>query len=200
MKHQVWLFLVMVLVTLPAFSQACNPPAGQQYNNQFPPWQQSQQVFMSTDSTGAGTNGNVLVDGIEIAPDPSNPAPKFTLDTMASGQSLSQTFENGAMGWNVHDITNGTGITFQQGSTLNTGNWIVSPTWPKATVQYLDSNGTVRTAAVDFSNKPGAVAATTISTRLRCSWPPYDQRGSRCHIVQYQWHIQCTRYRNLSDV
>src|ERR1700694_3093067 len=170
MKSTLCLFFVAVLC-LPSYSQSCNPPAGQQYTSEVAPWAPGGQVLISFDPKGTGT-GDVHTFGIQIVPDPSNAPPKFPLDqTITPGLTVEDRFTDGAANWNLHNAANGTSISFHQGSALGPGNWIVSATWPKATVNYIASDGKVHSLPVDATGKQAAAVTSYL--------PDWDAAGNR---------------------
>ncbi len=78
---------------------------------------------------------------------------------------------SGIKNWNSQSTAAGTGITFAQQLPNASPVWIVSTAWPKATVTYKDSTGTVRSLTVDFSSSPSSTVAESL-------WlPDYNASG-----------------------
>ena len=150
------------------YAQNCPncPPA--QYTNQVFPWAPGQAVSISFDANGKGFTPPNSGGSIELTPDPSNAAPKFSLNP-----DLATAFANGAAGWNGQAQADGSGVTFAQQLTYGPGNWIVSPTWPKATITYQTSGGQVKTMTIDYSDQPASTVAVTSYL------PDYDANGHR---------------------
>jgi len=131
---------------------------------------QNSTVFIGVDYSGTGTT----VGGIGITPDPSNPAPKFTLGApSANGVNAGVNFVSGAANWNQQDT--GSGVVFTGGTAQWTMNGIVSTAWPKATVTYHDTLGNPHTQIIDVTTDPTSATAAAISQVLL----DYDANGKR---------------------
>jgi len=107
------------------------------------------------DATGNG----VSTAGISVTPAAGNPPQKFTLGSGSNSNAGS--YLSGMQGWNSYSTTDGSGVTFGSGS----GNipWVVSTTWPTATVTYNDTSGHSHTVTINNSTLSASTVATTAS-------------------------------------